>query len=284
MVYQLLKACEKASLSLFSDSVSDLHISLKVNVSGHGNQAPRRGGCQPRRQEVEPGTLAPSPASPPAATPPAPVRRARGRGPAALLRDERRRLARIEPTLLQDFLDEVEGDVSALPPSALTTPAIALARRDERGQVKVATPGPAAAAAVAASPLPSPCGGTTASGQATASPPPSSPTPTSPPLTCPPPSFPPLHQATLSPPVNVPLPPTSEILPPVRAPNSPKDPAVTAPLPSPVWITSWLLPPSSLWHPSAGLDGSAPELNQTWTWISAAKKSARFAINLLSLG
>ena len=198
-----------------------------MNVSGHGNQAPRRGGCQPRRQEVEPGTLAPSPASPPAATPPAPVRRARGRGPAALLRDERRRLARIEPTLLQDFLDEVEGDVSALPPSALTTPAIALARRDERGQVKVATPGPAAAAAVVASPLPAPCGGPTAAGQATVSPPPSSLTPTSPPLTCPPPSSPPpssppLHQAPLLPPVNVPLPPISESLPPVKTPHPSK--------------------------------------------------------------
>ena len=69
----------------------------------HGNQAPRRGGCQPRRREVEPGTLAPSSSSPAAlpaaaatATAPAPARRARRRGPGALLRDERR-LARIEP-------------------------------------------------------------------------------------------------------------------------------------------------------------------------------------------
>ena len=72
-------------------------------VSGHGNQAPRRGGCQPRRREVEPGTLAPSsPAAPPAAaaTAPAPARRARRRGPGALLRNERRRLARIEPNIL----------------------------------------------------------------------------------------------------------------------------------------------------------------------------------------
>ena len=97
---ELRKACEKASLSLTSDSDGNLNISLKVKVSGHGNQAPRRGGCQPRRQEVEPGTLAPSPATPaatpaappapPAATAPAPARRVRRRGPGALLRDERR--------------------------------------------------------------------------------------------------------------------------------------------------------------------------------------------------
>ena len=60
----LQKACEKASLSLTSDSDGNLNISLKVKVSGVGNQAPRKGGCQPRRQKVEPGTLAPSPATP----------------------------------------------------------------------------------------------------------------------------------------------------------------------------------------------------------------------------
>ena len=57
---ELQKACEKASLSLTSDSDGNLNISLKVKVSGHGNQAPRRGGCQPRRREAAPGTLAPS--------------------------------------------------------------------------------------------------------------------------------------------------------------------------------------------------------------------------------
>ena len=78
-----------------------LHVTLKVHVPGHGNQAPRRGGCQPRRQEAEPGTQNPSPAPPAPTIPaPAPARGARRRGPGALLRDERRRLARIEPNLL----------------------------------------------------------------------------------------------------------------------------------------------------------------------------------------
>ena len=95
------KACEKASLSLFSDSDGDLQVILKVNLSGHSNQVSRRGGCQPRRREVEPSTLSPSSiAAPPAvaATTPAPARRARRHGPGALLRDERRRLARMSQT------------------------------------------------------------------------------------------------------------------------------------------------------------------------------------------
>ena len=53
---KLQKACPKAFLSFVSDSDGDIHVTLKVHVPGHCNKAPRRGGCQPRRQEVEPGT------------------------------------------------------------------------------------------------------------------------------------------------------------------------------------------------------------------------------------
>ena len=102
----LKTTCKKASLSLYSGGRGDCHVTLKVTDPGHGYQTPRRGSGPSRSQEVAPGTLAPSspPAAPPAAaaaaTAPAPARRARRRGPGALLRDERRKLARIEPNLL----------------------------------------------------------------------------------------------------------------------------------------------------------------------------------------
>ena len=44
---KLQKACTKASLSFDSDSDSDLQVTLKVHVPGHGNQAPRRGAASP---------------------------------------------------------------------------------------------------------------------------------------------------------------------------------------------------------------------------------------------
>ena len=59
---KLQKACPKAFLSYVSDSDGDIQVTLKVLVPRHDNQAPRRVGCQPRRQEGEPGTQAPSPA------------------------------------------------------------------------------------------------------------------------------------------------------------------------------------------------------------------------------
>ena len=99
----LKTTCKKASLSLYSDGSGDCHVTLRVTAPGHGYQTPRRGSGPSRSKEAAPGTLAPSslPAAPTAAaaTAPAPARRARRRGPGALLRDERRRLARIEPNL-----------------------------------------------------------------------------------------------------------------------------------------------------------------------------------------
>ena len=75
-----------------------------MTVPVKGYQTPSRGSGPSRSQEAGPGTLAPSslPAAPTAAaaTAPAPTRRARHHGPGALLREERQRLARIEPNLL----------------------------------------------------------------------------------------------------------------------------------------------------------------------------------------
>ena len=104
----LKTTCKKASLSLYSEGSGNCQVTLRVTAPGHGYKTPRRGGDPSRSQEAAPGTLAPSSSSLPAApttaaaaTAPAPARRARRRGPGALLRDERRRLARIEPNLLQ---------------------------------------------------------------------------------------------------------------------------------------------------------------------------------------
>ena len=40
---KLKKACTKVFLSFDSDSDGDMHVTLKVHVPGHDNQAPRRG-------------------------------------------------------------------------------------------------------------------------------------------------------------------------------------------------------------------------------------------------
>ena len=68
------------------------------------DQAPRRWGRQSRRQERGPGTQAPSPVAPPPPAPTspasAPARRARRRGPGALLREERRRQLRTAADVL----------------------------------------------------------------------------------------------------------------------------------------------------------------------------------------
>ena len=102
--HNLKTTCKKASLSLYSDGRGDCQVTLKVTAPGHGYQTPRRESGPSKSQEAAPGTLAPSlpPAAPAAAaaTAPAPARRARRLGRGALLRDKRRRLARIEPNLL----------------------------------------------------------------------------------------------------------------------------------------------------------------------------------------
>ena len=119
---RLRKTCKHASMSITSDSDSDnsLTVSLKMVLAGQTDQAPRRGGRMSSTQERGPGTRAPHPAPPahpaapaPAATAPVTAKRSKNRGPGALLRDERRRLGRIEPGL---FAHEtgVEGE-PALP-------------------------------------------------------------------------------------------------------------------------------------------------------------------------
>ena len=99
----LKTTCKKASLRLYSDG-SNCQVTLRVTAPGKGYQTPRRGSGPSRSQEAAPGTLATSspPAAPTvtAATAPALTRRVRRHGPGALLRDKRRGLSRIEPTLL----------------------------------------------------------------------------------------------------------------------------------------------------------------------------------------
>ena len=79
-------------MNITSDSDGQLTVTLRMVTAGQADQAPRRGGRQSSRQERGPGTQAPSPEAPPAPTSPAsaPARRARRRGPGALLREERR--------------------------------------------------------------------------------------------------------------------------------------------------------------------------------------------------
>ena len=105
---RLRKTYKHASMSITSDSDSDnsLTVSLKMVLAGQTDQAPRRGGRMSSTQERGPGTRAPHPAPPaplaapaPAATAPVAAKRSKNRGPGALLRDERRRLGRIEPGL-----------------------------------------------------------------------------------------------------------------------------------------------------------------------------------------
>ena len=126
---RLKKSCKKAEVSFYSDSNGDCHVTLRAvlqpqhSESGdRGHQGPRRraGPSHPptpappsapdrrgRRRDpappAPPAPATPAPAAPaaPATAVPAPDRRARRRGPGAIVRDERRRLARIEPDLLQ---------------------------------------------------------------------------------------------------------------------------------------------------------------------------------------
>ena len=146
---RLRNSCKKAYMNITSDCDcdGDLTVSLKMVLAGQADQAPRRGGRQSSRQERGPGTQvappapptppAPAPPAPAAAAPapapgpaPAPARRARRRGPGALFRDERRRLAQIEPGLLIPDsplpipAGPLEGATSAPPPPP--PPALAL--------------------------------------------------------------------------------------------------------------------------------------------------------------
>ena len=62
---RLRKACKKASLNISSDIDGDMHITLRVQISGPGQgyQAPRRGwGASPRVRRVAPAA-GPSPSS-----------------------------------------------------------------------------------------------------------------------------------------------------------------------------------------------------------------------------
>ena len=122
---KLRRSCKHASMTITSDSdsVGDLTVSLKMVTARQADQAPRRRGRQSSRQERGPGSQAPPPAPPappatpaPAATAPVTARRVRNRGPGALLRDERRRLGRIEPGILAHKIEGEGGP--ALPPPA----------------------------------------------------------------------------------------------------------------------------------------------------------------------
>ena len=150
---KLRRSCKHASMSITSDSdsVGDLTVSLKMVTAGQADQAPRRRGRQSSRQERGPGSQAPPPAPPappappstpaPAATAPVTARRVRNRGPGALLRDERRRLGRIQPGILAHVLaNEVEGD-PALPHHALPPPPpLSMARRGREGHPPLTIP------------------------------------------------------------------------------------------------------------------------------------------------
>ena len=140
---RLNKSHKRASMNIISDSDGHLQVTITVTIVGQADQAPRKGGRQSNNRERGPGTRVPSPGAPsapsapstpsPAPAPgpaPAPARRARRQGPGALLRDERRRLARIEPGLLIPDsplpipAGPLEGATSGpLPPP---TPALAL--------------------------------------------------------------------------------------------------------------------------------------------------------------
>ena len=149
---KLKRSCQHAEVNFNSDRDGVCQVVLRVTTPGTGFQSPCRGGAQSRSQERK-GSGARNPPTPPTAAAPAPApgpapapapapgpapRRARRRGPGALLRDERRRLARIEPGLLEPEV-EVEGG-PALPHAALIaslldpserTPALSPAPREE---------------------------------------------------------------------------------------------------------------------------------------------------------
>ena len=106
---KLKRSCQHAEVNFNSDCDGVCQVVLRVTTPGTGFQSPSGGGAQSRSQErkgsgaqnlptpptVTVPALAPGPA--PAHAPGPAPKRARRRGPGALLRDERRRLARIEP-------------------------------------------------------------------------------------------------------------------------------------------------------------------------------------------
>ena len=114
---RLRKTCKSTYMSISSDRDGDCHVTLRVTTPGTGFQSPCRGGAQPRGQERQssgtrnppppPAAAAPAPAPAPAATAPVTAKRSKNRGPGALLRDERRRLGRIEPGI---FAHETGGE------------------------------------------------------------------------------------------------------------------------------------------------------------------------------
>ena len=114
---RLRRTCKRTYMSISSDPDGDCHVTLRVTTPGTGFQSPCRGGAQPRGQERQssgtrnppppPAAAAPAPAPAPAATAPVTAKRSKNRGPGALLRDERRRLGRIEPGI---FAHETGGE------------------------------------------------------------------------------------------------------------------------------------------------------------------------------
>ena len=136
-------------------------MTLSVKTPGHGDQAPRRGGHHSRSQGGGSGIRPPTPAPAWASwvkkhsSPPVPEKKSRRRAPSALLRNEQRRLLRIDTAVL---LEEVEGG-PGLPPPALKAPLALregltaplaprveeitpLAPRERAGKVQVATSAP----------------------------------------------------------------------------------------------------------------------------------------------
>ena len=120
---RLQKTCKEAKVTFCSDSEGDINVTLSVKTPGHGDQAPRRGGHHSGSQGGGSGTQPPTHAPARASytrkpcNPPAPEVRSRRRAPSALLRNEQRRLLRIDSGV---FL-EVDGGPS-LPTPTFTAP------------------------------------------------------------------------------------------------------------------------------------------------------------------
>ena len=152
---RLRRTCKRTYMSISSDPDGDCHVTLRVTTPGTGFQSPCRGGAQPRGQERQssgtrnppppPAAAAPAPAQAPAATTPVTAKRSKNRGPGALLRDERRRLGRIEPGIFAhetggegDPALPLEGSIGdpALPhtaPRPTPRPIVILAARKRKG-------------------------------------------------------------------------------------------------------------------------------------------------------
>ena len=131
---RLKRSCQLAEVNFNSDR-GVCQVILKVTTPGTEFQSPwMRGGAQSRSQErkssgawnppTPPTVAAPAPATAPGPAPaPAPgpaPRKVRRRGPGALLRDERRRLAWIELGLLEPEIEAEDGP--ALPRPAPIAP------------------------------------------------------------------------------------------------------------------------------------------------------------------